>query len=76
VTLSGNQGSVELGGNQIGGRVIISNNVTGGSGESGVEVEGNHIGGTLSCSGNTPPPTNDGQPNTVTGARTGQCTGL
>jgi hypothetical protein len=36
-------------------------------------IEGNKITGPLSCSGNTPPPTDGGYPNTVTGARSGQC---
>ncbi|MBV9412333.1 MAG: hypothetical protein JO148_12105 [Acidimicrobiia bacterium] len=39
----------------------------------GVEIEANHISGNLGCSGNTPAAVNDGQPNTVTGNRTGEC---
>jgi len=37
------------------------------------EIEGNRITGALICGGNTPPPTNDGQPNKVLGGRFGQC---
>jgi hypothetical protein len=33
------------------------------------EIEANQIFGNLACSGNTPPPTNDGRPNTVIGTR-------
>jgi hypothetical protein len=36
-------------------------------------IEGNHITGALACSGNTPAPTDGGTGNTVTGARSGQC---
>jgi hypothetical protein len=58
------------GGNTISAGVVLQNN------HSGVEVAANHIGGSLVCSGNNPAPKNDGQPNTVTGARSGQCAGL
>ena len=38
------------------------------------EIEANqNVQGTLSCSGNSPAPTNDCRPNTVSGARSGQC---
>jgi hypothetical protein len=40
------------------------------------EVEANKIGGSLFCLGNTPPPTNDGQPNTITGQGFDQCAGF
>jgi hypothetical protein len=40
------------------------------------EIEANLVVGMLACSGNTPPPTNDGRPNTVIGIRTGQCATL
>jgi hypothetical protein len=68
VTLSGNQSGVELDGNQIGGKVSVTG-TTGGS----TDVEANTIAGALSCGGNVPPPTNAGMPNTVSGARSGQC---
>jgi hypothetical protein len=45
----------------------------------GNEVQTNHINGSMNCSGNTPAPQqgdSEGSPNTVTGAKTGQCAGL
>jgi hypothetical protein len=39
-------------------------------------IFGNTIRGSLSCTGNNPPPSNFGIPNTVSGARTGQCASL
>jgi hypothetical protein len=73
-----NASQIEVGGNKIGGALILtdSTGVTnpGPYTENRVsEIEANHIGGSLNCSGNTPGPTNDGQPNTVTGSRNGQC---
>lgn len=38
-------------------------------------VKANTVYGTLGCSGNNPPPTDDGQPNTA-GAKSGQCVSL
>jgi hypothetical protein len=78
VALSNNTGGLELIGNHIGQSVAVANNT--GTGpfpeDNRPEIEGNTIGGSLTCSGNTPPPTNDGHPNTVTGTRAGQCTTL
>jgi hypothetical protein len=37
------------------------------------EIEANTIKGSLSCSGNSPKPTHDSAPNTVSGSRSGQC---
>ncbi len=75
VTLDGNTGQAEIGGNTFRGSVTINN--TSGVGPdletTATEIEGNIIGGALSCTGNVPPPTNDGQPNTVSSARKGQC---
>ena len=78
VTITGNSGGVELGGNpSIKGAVTVSNNVLAGSPvdaeNTAPEVEHNSIKGSLSCTGNTPAPTDDSTPNTVSGARTGQC---
>jgi hexosaminidase len=39
-------------------------------------ISGNRISGPLSCTGNAPAPTNAGQPNSVSGPRSGQCAGL
>ena len=74
ITLSSNQGDVELGNNQTGNVSITGTTGTGPfPDDTGVEIEANHIGGTLSCSGNTPVASNDHQPNTVTGSRSGEC---
>jgi hypothetical protein len=76
VTLNANSGGVELGGNNIGGAVKVTANVAPTSGvpveDAATEIEGNSIGGTLTCSGNTPVPTDDGSPNTVSSSRTGE----
>jgi len=76
ITLSSNHRGVELGHNHIG----ANTSVTGTTGvglfpeDVGAELEGNTIGGGLACSGNSSI-INDGQPNSVGGARSGQCTG-
>lgn len=44
--------------------------------EAGPEVEGNTVFGSLTCSSNAVPVINDGYPKHVTGACTGQCSGL
>ncbi|WP_433293700.1 Ig-like domain repeat protein [Pseudonocardia sp. CA-142604] len=79
-TLRGNTGFVELGGNQILGPLTVNDNTTTISvppeNATATEIEANRIVGILACSGNTPPPTNDGRPNTVIGIRTGQCAAL
>jgi hypothetical protein len=41
-----------------------------------LDIGGNTISGNLACSGNSPPPHNEGQPNSVTGSETGQCAGI
>jgi hypothetical protein len=80
VTLTGNTGSLELGGNQIPSSVTLNNNTTtittAPENATATEIEANQISGNLACSRNTPPPTNDGHPNTVTRTRTGQCATL
>ncbi len=76
--LSNNHSGLEVIANQIGGSVHVQG--TTGTGpfpeDTRAEIESNTIGGSLACSGNTPPPTNDGHPNTVTGPRLGQCANL
>ncbi|MEU4116797.1 Ig-like domain-containing protein [Kitasatospora sp. NPDC028055] len=78
VHLDDNHAGAELIANRIGGSVEV--NGTTGTGpfpeDSRAEIEGNTIGGSLHCTGNNPPPTNGGNPNTVHGARTGQCANL
>jgi Tol biopolymer transport system component len=69
-TVSGNGGGVTLSGNSIGGPASITGNT------GGTLVAGNTISGPLSCSGNNPAPTDGGQPNTVKGPATGQCSAL
>lgn len=75
VTLNANAGQAEIGGNTFAGSLTVNN--TSGVGPdletTATEIEGNTIKGSLSCTGNVPPPTNDGQPNSVTGGRFGQC---
>jgi hypothetical protein len=68
VTLDSNKGGIQLGGNSIAGAVTANQNVA----PSGPVISNNHIGGKLTCSGNTPAPVNNGQGNTVSGARVGQ----
>jgi hypothetical protein len=76
VRLDSNHAGVELGANS---RIMGSVMVRGNSGvgpfpdDSRPEIEANNIFGALVCSGNTPTATNDGQPNTVRGGRTGEC---
>jgi len=67
--INGN-GGVTLGSTTFGGNVQVDDN-TGAS-----IVGGNTIGGNLSCQGNTPPPIDQGDPNTVAGKKQGQCAGL
>jgi hypothetical protein len=75
VSLTGNKGQLELGGNQIVGGVSVT--YTSGSGPTVgnaiTEIEGNRILGPLFCSGNTPPPSDNGNPNQVIGFTFGQC---
>jgi len=68
VTMDSNKGGTHLGGNSIAGAVTASGNVA----PSGTIIENNHIGGKLTCSGNSPAPVNNGNGNTVSGARDGQ----
>jgi hypothetical protein len=72
------QGQAEVGSNQVTGDVTVSNTSgTGPDQESGTsEVEANTVTGSLNCTNNSPPPTNDGHPNAVTGHRSDQCAGL
>lgn len=70
VTLSANTDGVTLAGTTVSGPATVNSN------SGGTVVAGNTIGGPLSCSGNNPPPTDEGQPNTVSGPATGQCSSL
>jgi hypothetical protein len=75
VMLTSNAGGVELAGNTVNGDITVNGTTGAGSPLEGAptEIEGNHIQGTLNCSGNNPAPTNDGQSNSVSGSRSGQC---
>jgi hypothetical protein len=79
VTLSRNTAGLEVSQNpRIGGSLTLSSNS--GSGpflpdDANPEVEANTISGNLPCFGNSAV-TNHGQPNHVSGSRTGQCAGL
>lgn len=69
VTLTGNR-AVTFGANIAYHSVAIDNN-----GPGNTVVKANTISGTLACAGNTPAPTDSGQPNSA-GAKTGQCAAL
>jgi hypothetical protein len=75
VSITNGTGSFEVGANSISGGATFSGNT--GSGPFGQdatpEIEGNHITGGLTCTTNNPAPINGGQPNTVSGSRSGQC---
>jgi hypothetical protein len=75
LTLTGNSGGFEAGGNKITGAASVTGNT--GTGppwqDAAAEIEGNSISGPLSCANNSPAPTDDGQRNTVSGTRSGQC---
>lgn len=72
------QEQAEVGGNQVAGDLMVDNSSgTGPDQESGTtEVEANTVKGSLNCTGNSPPPTNDGHPNAVTGHASDQCARL
>jgi hypothetical protein len=75
VELTATTGPVRLGGAGCAANVIVGRvNVADSTG--GAVISGNRIVGGLSCRANVPPPTNEGAPNQVVGARTGQCATL
>jgi hypothetical protein len=75
VSLSSDQAGVEISHNSsIGGTLWLSNDRgTTTLDDSAPEVESNGIRGSLVCSGDVPVATDDLQPNTVSGSRTGEC---
>jgi hypothetical protein len=78
LTLTNNKGGFEIGGNTLSGTLTLTGNTgTGPTTENAApEVEGNRITGSLSCAtSNVPTITNGGQKNTVTGTKSGQCSG-
>jgi hypothetical protein len=71
VTLHGNVGDVSIARNRLTGALSANSNAP--VSERAMKIAGNRIGGDLTCKANTPAPRNAGLPNTVTGARGGQC---
>ncbi len=69
VSLTGATTGLTVGGNAVSGNVTVSNN------PSLAIVKANTIFATLACAGNSPSPTNSGQPNAAA-AKTGQCAAL
>jgi outer membrane protein assembly factor BamB len=69
VRLTGATAGIIFGANIVSGNVNVDNN------PSLAVVKANTTFATLACSGNSPPPTNAGQPN-IAAAKTGQCTAL
>ncbi|MEV5966045.1 beta-N-acetylhexosaminidase [Kribbella sp. NPDC051952] len=70
VKVSGSAGQVTIDRATIAGPLAVQNNT------GSTIVSGNHISGPLSCTGNNPAPTNAGRPNSVSGPKSGQCSGL
>jgi hypothetical protein len=68
-TFDANQ-SVRVDTNRVNGDLSVT--FTAG-GASGAVIAANQVTGGLACAGNTPPPADAGRPNTVLGARSGQC---
>ena len=65
-------GDIEVTNNNVAGGVLVSNNTAGFT----IVISGNMIGGSLVCSGNSPGVIDGGFPNTVGGAKVGQCSSL
>jgi hypothetical protein len=80
VTLNGNLGGVEIGGNSIVGALTVSENIAPNGGtpkeDNATEIEANTVRGLTTCASNNPAAVNDGRKNTFTGGATGQCAGL
>jgi len=70
VILTAHTAGLALGSNIVSGNVTVNNNTVGTD-----VIKANNIYGALACTGNTPPPTNAGQPNTA-GPKSGQCSAL
>lgn len=76
--LSDNAGGAEVGGNTIGGALVVTG-TTGNSSDrenAAAEIEGNTVRGSLVCTANSPAPSDDQQANAIGGASAGQCAGL
>jgi uncharacterized protein len=75
VQVSGATGPVRIGAGECAASEVVGA-MTLDQNTGGVVLAGNRITGSLSCTGNEPPPTNEGTPNRVVGARKGQCASL
>jgi hypothetical protein len=75
VTLNGNLGGVEVGGNAINAALTVSGYVAPATitEDNATEIEGNTVKSLTTCGDNVPAPTNDGRKNTFTGGAGGQC---
>ena len=73
VSLRDGTTQVALVGNDITGPVSVDRNVTG---PTPIVISANTVVGPLRCAGNEPPPVNNGQPNRVSGPKSGQCRDL
>jgi hypothetical protein len=73
VRITGSTRRVAIAGSEIDGPVTVADNNTG---SVPIVISDDTVVGPLSCSGNQPPPSNGGQPNHVTGPRSGQCATL
>jgi hypothetical protein len=79
VTLGSNHAGVEVSHNsRIGGSLGLTQNAGAGPlpADVGPEVEANTVMGSVNCFGNSPGVTNNGEPNTVSGGRSGQCAAI
>lgn len=63
--------TVDIEFNKVNGTMDVSGNT-----DLATAIVGNQISGNLTCDGNSPPPIDDGFPNTVFGLKTGQCAEL
>lgn len=74
LTVSSNTGGVQIVGNNVTGGITVNNN-SGPTPTSVQYVGGNSFTGGLACSGNVASLSNNGQPNSGSGTRSGQCAG-
>jgi hypothetical protein len=73
-TFTNNNGGVEVGNSRFYGLTVnTTHNVGAFPEDTRAEIEANQVLGDLSCTGNVPPASNGGQPNSVSGTRSGQC---
>jgi hypothetical protein len=73
VQITGTTGPVALASSTVIGQVVVTANTTG---DVPALISANSIDGRLACTGNDPAPVNNGLTNSVTGQKSGQCSGL